>query len=326
MRTVTDIFGVSAVGGLHLSDARLWLDGRPRGGLAFAPDFNPRAARTGRIVCSEELRRMWGDVQASPLTPPFCERFRLGELHLELLPAGSTPGAAMLAIEGRERDVLIATVARPDPLPLAMPMPPFDVDVLLVDAQLAGVAHASVPEMQFAIDESLAALEGGGRGVVWLFDDPMIALALASLVGNRAPIYANLGLKRWSWRYQDAALPVPRIRRLGSQAAPGSFVFWPASRAPELAERDVDDFSWTLAAELADATRADQVGAEHVLPVTRRATGTELDAIVRETGAVDVVAIGAGAPLLATRLHDDPSVSAKVTVWHLTDRLQLSLL
>jgi hypothetical protein len=326
MRIVTDIFGLSARGGLHLPAARLWLDGRARGDLAFVGELCGLPSKSSRILCSAELLQIWGETSRTMLAPPMGTRFQLGELHLELMNAGSTPGAAALAIEGGERDLLVATCARPDPLPLTAPLPPFDADVIVVDASLAAVAHASVAELRFAVDEALAmCLPGGRSGVVWLFDDEAIALAVAALVGNRAPLYASLGFKRWYWRYTGAALPVPRIRRLGHKAAPGSFILWPASRAEELTVRGTDDFAWTLAATLADAARADEVGAEFALPVSRRAAGTQLDQMIVQCGARDVVAIGAGAARLAERLAENPRARRDLSVWHLVDRRQLAL-
>lgn len=325
MRIVTDIFGLSARGGLHVPALRLWLDGKARGDLAFVGELRGVPPKASRILCAAQLLDLWGATAPSLLAPPMRERFRLGELHLELLGAGSTPGAAMLAIEGAERDLLIATCARPDPLPLTTPMPAFDADVIVVDASLAAVEHASVAELRFAVDEAVSALAGEAAGVVWLFDDEAIALAVASLVGNRAPLYGNLGFKRWYWRYAGASLAVPRVRRLGVQAASGSFVLWPVGRASELLSRGTENFAWTLAAEHADAARADQVGAETPLPVSRRAAGTQIDAMITQSGARDVVAVGAGAAALARRLAADTRVREDLTVWHLADRRQLPL-
>ncbi len=325
MRTASDVFGLSVDGGLHLPSARLWLDGKARGELAFVPELVSGTVRTGRILCSAELLRIWGEVPRTPLAPPFGERFRLGQLHLELLPAGSTAGAALLSIEGAERDMLIATAARLDTLPLAQPVPAFDADVIVIDAQLAAIEHVSAKQLREAVDAAIEQLRAGRRGLVWLFDDAMIALSVAAIVGDRAPLFGSLGFKRWQKRHAAASLSLPTIRRLGQRAAVGSFVLWPVSRAQELAVRDVDDFAWTLAAERADSVRADHVGAEQCLPVSRRATGKQLDQLVIETGAKDVVALGAGAGMLADRLMADPRARDDLVVWHLVDQRQMTL-
>ena len=327
MRTVTDIFGLSAVGGLHLPAARLWLDGKPRGALAFVPDLQRRSPTPGRMLCSARLLQLWGDLPTLPLAPPFRERFRLGELHMELLPNGATPGGAMLAVEGKERDLLIATSARLERLPHTEPLPAYDADVLVVDATLAGVQHAGMADVQLAVDDTIAELSDGLRGAVWLFDDLVMALCIASFVGHRAPIFANLGLKRLHWRYQDASLAVPRIRRLGQRAPAGAFVLWPASRAEELQDRDTDDFVFTLAAESADLAAADQVGAERALPLSRRAAGTELDRLIAALQPADVVALGAGAGALAARhgAANGRQNPDSPRFWHLTADRQLPL-
>lgn len=325
MQSVPEVFGVSAVGGLHVPAARLWLDGRQRAGLAFVSDVRARPVRMSRVLCSADLARIWGAGPSRPLAPPFCEAFKLGRLGVELLPAGGSPGSAMLAIEGGERDLLIADAARPDPLPPGPAMPSFDADVLVLDARLGAVEHATVGHLRFAVSEAVDQLHQGARGAVWLCDDPVVSLAIAHAVGDGAPIYANLAVKRLSWRYLAAGFAVPIIHRLGAKAPTGSFVIWPARRADDLADRDTDDFLWTLVAERADDAMADQVGAEHALPFARRAAGTELDRLALDTGARDVVALGAGAAALCSRLADRGvrgwilQADRQLRLWHSAD-------
>ena len=325
MQTTSDVFGLSMSKGFQLPAARLWLDGKARGELAYVAELGKRTVRHGRLLCAPELVRLWGQAPKAPLTPPMGQRFRLGPFHLQLMPAGSTPGASLLSIEGQDRDVLVATCARLDTLPLATPMQPFDADVLVVNSQLAGFEHASVAKLTEEVGGAIDEVRNGLRGVVWLLDDPMVAMAVASLVGERAPLYGSLGFKRWQQRYVAAGLSVPRIRRMGASAQPGAFVLWPVDRAKDLHGRDVDDFTWTLAAQLADHVRADQVGAERALPISRHAAGQELEQLVVTTGAKDVVALGDQAGVLAQRLAANPDVAGDVGVWHLSDKRQLSM-
>ncbi|GEM_PF-3406231 len=335
---VTEAFGVTASEGLYLRSARLWVDGKPRKERAFIGDLRGRPARAERIVCSAQMAAMWGYSSAGPkartarkmpLAAPYRERFKLGERNFELLPAGSAPGAALLAVESDGRDLLFAGAARLDALPGADPIPDFAADVLFVDARFGHVEHASVAQLRAEVDDALHRLLDGTRGHVWLFDDPVVALAVALLVGRRAPLYGTLGFKRWSWRFGDADVHTPRIRRLGGHGQPASFVLWPIRRVLELHGRDLDDFQWTLCAESADHAMADQVGAERFIPMSRHSSGTDLDRLVHALQPADVVAYGNGAAALCARLNDPANYAGSDAqppkTWHLDGDRQLRL-
>ena len=317
---VQEAFGLRATGGLHIPAARLWLDGLPRDGIALRSHLARLPKRLHRIVCSSELAALMGQRSPQPLVVPWATPLQLGRLTIELLPAGSGPGSALLRWHLDGRTLIYAAAARPEPLPTARPLELAAADVLVLDAELAEVAHASPAALQQRVDEQVRASQAGAEATVWLFDRRSSALDVAALVGDRLPLYGHQGICDLAARYLAARVALPRLRCTRLRPPLGSLLLWPLQRISTLASGPAADLPRFLVQESCDAAAIRAAGASDGLALARRASGVELDLLARRSGAADVVAFGAGAAALCERLERDG-----LRAWHLMQDPQLAL-
>lgn len=286
--------GLAFDGALRYRPQRLWLDGRPRGEIAFVGRLMTLPAGRGRLLCAEALAALLAPGMARPLALPWQTPLRLGQARVMVTPAGSGPGSALLRLESDAATVLIATAARPA-APLAGPAlelgPP--VDVIAVDAQ--GATDAALAFGEAAALGRLASLRlRAGGGAAWVaVDDAGLMLALARLAARQGPVRL---LGRWH----------VLGRRLGSE---GRLL----SAGPGARRRDVLQFcTHRRLASLGPAGQPHLVVGADQAPVRRggqepwtvdwRPSLDELAAMVIASGARQVVALGAGAAALAGRL------------------------
>ncbi len=319
-RTVSDAFGLSAAGGLHVPAAHLWLDGLPRDGIAFRSHLGGLPRRLHRVLCSQQLACLMAAGGPRPLTVPWATPFQLGQLAVELLPAGSGPGAALLRLHLEGHTVLYAAAARPRALPTSPNMQLEPADVLVLDAELAEEPHLTPAALRERVDAQVRGLSDEGRAIVWLFDRRSSALDVARLVGRRRPLYAHAGIRRLARAYGDAGIALPRLRDLRGPARAGAMVLWPTARVATLARGPAGSLARVLVQERCEPAAMDAVGAAEGLALSRRAAGAELDRVARASGAATVIAFGRGAAALCRRLEAEG-----LSTWHLVEDVQLPL-
>ena len=162
MRLVQPDGALSVQGGLHLPAARLWLDGNTRHGIGFVAQFDGLRRRRSRTLCSSGVAALLGPGGAAPLAVPYGRPFQLGSLAVELLPAGSSAGAAMLRTRLGEVTYLFGGAARLDTLPTAEALDLRPADVLVLDAELAESQFLSVAELGHGVHEALELAAAGG--------------------------------------------------------------------------------------------------------------------------------------------------------------------
>jgi putative mRNA 3-end processing factor len=279
---------------------RLWLDGKARRGIGFLQAWDGRRQGSGRLLCSSRVADLLQARGGSPLAVPFGRPFQMGRLALELLPAGSSPGSAMLRMHMDGRVVLFAAAARPDALPTAEPLEWREADAIVVDASRAEAPHVSVASLEAWLERAVAAVQGGAR-LALQCPDAAVAIAVLLSCGARVPVALSPRLAAQARRYGHAgvALPLsftPASRKVGP-------VLW-LHDAP-LAALTVDA-RWLLAPDvLAPALQA--AAATEGFSFSRLAGGTALDDLVAASGARTVLAYGAGAMALCQRLSANGS-------------------
>ena len=318
-RTVSEAFGVRASGGLHVPAARLWLDGLPRDGIAFRSHLARLPRRLHRVLCSQQLARLIPPGGPRPLTVPWATPFQLGQLAVELLPAGSGPGAALLRVHLEGHTVLYAAAARPRAMPTSPELHLEPADVLILDGELAQEPHLTPAALRERVHAQVVALEGA-PAVAWLFDRRSSALDVARLVGARRPLYAHASIRRLARAYAAADIHLPRLRDLRGSPRPESLVLWPLSRLSTLNRGPAGHLARVLVAERCDRAAITAAGALDGLALSRRAAGAELDRIARASGAADVVVFGTGAAALCERLEREG-----MSTWQLVPEAQLPL-
>lgn len=313
MTQVGEIFGIRSRGGLHLRQARLWLDAGaglrlpppPRTAVTFQAQHDGVRRPPARLLCSTTLAALLGTTRP-PLAIPYGKPFQLGLQAIELLPAGSSPGSAMLRTQVGDRTVLFAGAARLDTLPGATPLEWREADVVVVDAELAATALANLDTLTQAVDRAVVEA-ANGRPVLWRVEQPTVALAVLALVAGRVPVRLAPTLQQL-WRRSVAAgvlLPLPgSVRRAVAKPrmAQGraSLWLWPVAGA---LPAELQGLPTTLVAEDVAPQAMTAANAAQGLGFSRRASGEAVDAIALASGAVDVVAVGRGAAALALRLQ-----------------------
>lgn len=317
---VHEAFGLRATGGLHIPAARLWLDGMPRDGIALRSHLTRLPGRLHRIVCSPELGALMGRRSPQPLLIPWATPLQLGRLTIELLPAGGGPGTAMLRWHLDGRTHLYAAAARPEHLPTARPMELASADVLVLDAELAELPHASPAALRERVRAQVYASRGGAEASVWLFDRRSSALDVAAIISDQLPLYGHRGICALASRYLAAGVALPRLRQGRRRPPPGSLLLWPRDRLATLDRGPAAALPRLLVQERCDAAAIASVGAFDGVALARRAAGSELDRLAQASGAGDVVAFGAGAAALCQRLQGQGR-----RTWQLVDDPQLAL-
>ncbi len=318
MRVVDEHEGIGLRGGLHVAAPRLWLNGDTRHGVGFLAAYDPRRRTRSRVLCTPTVAAMLGPGQGAPLAVAWGRPFRLGRLAVELLPAGSSVGAAVLRFWHQGRVFLDLGAGRLDTTPSAPALALEPCDVALVDASLATTSLSDVAGLRRWL---LAAVAGFGPGACTVVcSQPTVALDILCLLEGMGPIYANRSLEALAGRGRAAGVRLPPLRRLPSTSPEGGVVLWAGPVLRPLDESPARDLPRLLVAPRADAADVAAVGAAGGIAFSRRASGLEVDAIVEASGAHEVIVWGAGAAALCARLG-----LGGLACWHLVEDAQLEL-
>lgn len=295
----SEIHGIRARGGVHVPAARLWLDGEAPQGLRFLAELDERSRGSRRRVCSAPLAELLPATATRPLAVPYARPFQLGRIAVELLPAGSSPGSAMLRAHLDGRAVLFAGPARLDTAPTAEPIAWRDADILVLDATLAERALPGPAGLAPEVDAAVAHTAVFGR-LDWVFATATVALDALTLVGGRVPVTLSPRLTRLAGRYIAAGRRLPAARNTGRRHANAGLTL--RIESDVAAALPVQGDRW-LAAEDVGTQALAAVGATRGFAVSRRAAGADLDALALASGAAVVVATGAGAAAFCARLQ-----------------------
>lgn len=295
----SEVHGIRARGGVHVPAARLWLDGEASHGLRFLAELDERSRGSRRRVCSAPLAELLPSTATRPLAVPYARPFQLGRIAVELLPAGSSPGSAMLRAHLDGRAVLFAGPARLDAAPTAEPIAWREADILVLDATLAERELPGPVGLVPEVDAAVAHAAVFGQ-LDWVFDTATVALDALTLVAGRVPVTLSTRLARLAGRYIAAGRRLPAARNHTKHNVNAGLTLRMqsdvAAAMPLLGDR------W-LAAEDAGPQALAAVGASRGFAVSRRAAGTDLDGLALASGATLVVATGAGAAALCARLQ-----------------------
>lgn len=296
MERESQLDGVSVRGGLHLPAARLWLDGDTRRGIGFLAQFDGRRRRRSRVLCSPVVAALLGEGGAAPLAVPYGRPFQLGPIAVELLPAGASAGSALLRTHIGAHTYLFAGAARQDALPTAEPLTWRESDVLVLDAEHAETQLLSVDALRHALHEAQA-LVAAGETLVWLLQEPTLALDILALAGADRPVALAPSLARLARRFRRSGGLLPPLRTAGA-----GLLLWPLAEVANLAPAQRNLPRWLVAHD-AGAQALAAANCQRGLPFSRRSSGEDLDALALASGAAHVAAFGAGAPALCARLR-----------------------
>jgi putative mRNA 3-end processing factor len=278
-------------GGFRLADTSLWLDALRPVSLSFV-SHAVAFRRHQRLVTSSRTAELLAhklglsDALASPLGRPFS----LGELHLELLPAGSVIGSAQLLVRHRDQRLLYCGALRPGPSWLEQPCQVPAADVVIMNCPYDGsrftfpsrakLGQQMVRWVQSVLAEDqwpvlLASPLGMAQEVCHLLAGAGVAVKVHRHVAdwNKRVRASGLPLAKSPWLRQPAPRPVAVV-------APPEAVEagWVSRMVPEARCAFVSG-------SVLDGQSVERLGAEQGFALSCHGDGKALRRFIRDSGA-----------------------------------------
>jgi putative mRNA 3-end processing factor len=278
-------------GGLRLSGTPLFLDARRPVPLSFVSSaltfrHQQRLVTRPETVCLLEGRLGTSDALASPLG----RRFSVGELVLELLPAGHVVGSAMLLVRHGGLEVLYCGGIRPGGGWLGEPAASPAADVLVLDCPYDGAEHRFPPRRAEG-----AGLVAWAREILAHGDTPVLVVPELGTGQEVAVLLASAGLRlrahrsvaAWCRRVRSCGVALAATPELRRPVREGEVALVPAravgaSALARLAPRGRVALVSGRAALDGEVRR---VGAEVGFVLSTHCDGRDLRRFVRATGA-----------------------------------------
>ncbi len=240
MTTDADIF--EFYGGLHLRDSVLWLDSPTARPLCFISSAGVPGAQGHHKIVSTELTAKLLRAQAAvhgrgslsheprALITPYHRPFKLGNLTLELLPAGHVLGSASLSLQHQGKHIVYTGDFSPRPTPLAVPLQVPQCNLLALACRFNRRRHSLPPQEQTA--QALVrfvsdAVDHGCTAVVFcapLGEAQQVALTLQQA---GLPVAAHRQIAKLSAIHCGEGLPLQRVGRYDGVGPPPPVLLWP---------------------------------------------------------------------------------------------------
>lgn len=313
-------------GGLKLQNAPLWFDARRRTGLSFVSHAHTdHIARHERAIATREtlalMQHRVGEVE-EPIPLAYGERFALGELSLELFPAGHVLGAAQVRVTRPDGHRVVYTgdfspgaflTARRAEVPAC--------DTLIMEATFGHPKYAFPPRA--AVYDEVAewcrrTLARGVRPLLLAYSLGKSQESIAQLAARGLEVAAHESIHAISALYGALGVPV-KARRFDGAFRDGEVgVFPPLARHRPVGVGPVATAvltGWAL-----EPWGARRAGAELAFPVSDHADAPALLAFAKATGAREVITLFGFADELAATLRKEGLFARAVS-----ERVQLDL-
>jgi putative mRNA 3-end processing factor len=179
---------VEYLGGIHLVDSILWMDALRRVDLCFLSHAHAaKSLAHAKILATDATIRLstGAPFRAKTLISPYYRRFSLGELDLELHPAGHTLGSAQLLINADRRRLVYTGHFDLSPNRSIEPARILDCDVLVMDVDgcQPGLTRPEPEPEAAAVVAWIKRVLAAGAQPVLLADPLGPAQELAALIG-----------------------------------------------------------------------------------------------------------------------------------------------
>lgn len=281
-------------GGLRLSGTSLWFDAPRAVTLSFLSSASVFRHHQRLVTSSDTVRlleKKFSNTEA--LASPLGRRFSVGELQLELLPAGTVVGSAQLKVVHRDSNLLYTGGVRFEPGWLSEPGQMSKADVLVLNCPYDD------PEYRFPNRAKTAqSFIGWVRSVVEAGENPVVvasefgmAQELCQLLDSvKVPLRVHRIIADWNRRVRACEIPLqptPELR--GPLIAGAAVVVPPRFVASERIRRLVP--KPRVAFVSGDAARedvVDQIGAEIGFCLSCYVDSRTLRSLVVESGASHV--------------------------------------
>jgi len=278
-------------GGLKLRDAPQWLDATRPVPLSFVSNATV-AHRHSRIITSARTADLLGDALASSeaLASPMGRTFSVGELRVELVPAGHVVGSAQLLLRYRGERLLYCGGVRPGPAGLAEPYEARPADILVLDCpydappyQLPGRTRVAADVVGWVSE----VLSSGEVPVLFACQLGMAQDLCRLLVDKGVPVRAHRTVAGWNRKLRALGADPGRTPELRRPLGGGAAVVAPIRAAGSAALRRLvpRPRGALVSGRAVEADVVAAVEAEVGFPMSSHADAKALRKLVRDSGA-----------------------------------------
>lgn len=280
-------------GGLRLTDSPLWLDARRPVPLCFVSSAKTFRHHQ-RIITSSGTIEILGDRLGSsePLSTPMSRPFSVGELVLELYPAGHVIGSSQLLVRRGELTLLYTGGLRLSQSSLTEPCRVRPVDVLVLDCPYDSTPYTfpGAKKVRRELVEWVEHVLSAGDTPVLLASAMGMAQELCRILspdGEGPPLRAHRQLAPWNRRVRGCGVslaPTPELRKVVHD---GEVVLVPRRFARTSSfDRKVPSPRFALVSGRAIvAEEVERAGAEIGFAASCHADSRELRRFIKQTGA-----------------------------------------
>lgn len=296
-------------GGLHLTGTPLWLDAPRKSELSFVSHaHSDHVARHERVIATSATVRLMahrlGKLPAA-LPVPYNRPFALGELALELLPAGHILGSAQLRVI-REDGHRVAYTGDLNLRPAftAEPAQVAECDTLVIESTF-GHPRFAFPPREKVLEEIEQwirnNLERGIAPILLGYPLGKSQEAIKYLADRGFAVCAHAGIFDIAQIYAELGVAL-KVRRFDGRLEPGEVGVFPPFRRSAL--RRIGSYATAVLTGWAvDPGAARRYGADVAFPLSDHADFAQLVGYVKATGAREVITHHGFAEELAAHLR-----------------------
>lgn len=298
--------------GLHVTGTPLWLDARRKSELSFVSHaHSDHIARHERVIATAATLRIMehrlGPLP-SKLPAPYHRPFKLGELEVELLPAGHVLGSAQLRVTRADGHRIVYTGDIGfEPSSTAEPASVARCDTLVLESTF-GMPRFRFPPKEKVIDEieqwAKRALSRGVRPILYAYSLGKGQEIIHQLHARGLPVCAHPSIHDVSQLYSELGVEM-NVRRFDGELHDGEVgVFPPFGRSAGLKAIHPKTTAvltgWAL-----EPWAARRYGADVAFPLSDHADFPALVRCAKESGAREVITVHGFAKELASALNQE---------------------
>ena len=321
----TPSINVEYLQGIHVIDSVLWFDAPRQADLCFVSHAHLGLSIAHKKVLTTPQTAALVREKVAParaLQSPFWRRFALGDLELELFPAGHILGSAQIRVTRAGERLVYTGHFNLNPVRVAENASVHECEVLVVPVVYAREHHIFPPrdEVETAIMDFVRHSHTNGAMPVLLAAPLGNALELVQLLDEHGvKIRAHRAIIFASRRARALGVNLPQLKRFDGVADPDDVVLLPPSVDLPSAHRKLPNARLALVSGRAmEPGYAERVGVDRAYPLSSHADRNAVIRYIRESNARRIFLVGADADLLAGELR-----SKRIAAWPLLPSKQL---
>ncbi len=319
MSQTTPSITVEYLHGVHLVDSVLWFDAPRQADLCFVSHAHLGLSIAHKKVLTTPQTAALVHEKFDParaLLAPFWRRFVLGELELELFPAGHILGSAQIRVTRTGERLVYTGHFNLSPKRTTENASVLDCEVLVVPVVYGREHHVFPPrhEVEAAIVEFVRHSLADGAAPVLLASPLGNALELVNVLDEYGFVMrAHRTIVFACRRAQKLGVSLPQLKRFDGSAHPGEVILLPPSVARHRTLRQVPTARLALVSGRAvEPGYAERLGVDRAYPLSSHADRNAVIRYIRESNARRIFLMGADADLLAGDLR-----SKRIAAWPL---------